>query len=398
MKLSAIIVSYNVKFYLEQCIRSLLHAAIDIEMEILIVDNNSSDNTFTYIKKRFPNEWDKNLKFISNKLNLGFGIANNQALNEATGDYILYINPDTLIAEDCLTNCLSFFEQHPNAGGIGVRMLHPNGIFALESRRGIPTPFTSLCKITGLTRLFPKSHFFGRYYLQFLNDKEICPIDIVSGAFMMVPHKVLNEVGAFDENFFMYGEDIDLSYRIQSKGYQNYYLPTRILHYKGESTNKTSRKYVNTFYKAMVIFFNKHYSRTRFLLLPIYSAIYALALVTLIKQLTKHIIINIKQKTDDEIYYIFFGSTTMLNLGRLFCEKYMLKGTFIKWGKNIKKNTLDNIFINNNFHYFIVYDMNTFSVSEILNTFDTSYRNNCLIGTMYPKEKILITNQQVYNL
>ena len=172
---------------------------------------------------------------------------------------MLLLNPDTLVAEDTLRSCLDFLDARPTVGAVGVRMLNSDGSFAPESRRGLPTPFTSFCKMTGLWTLFPKSRLFGRYYMRYLNPDEANPIEVISGAFNMVRRKALDQIGLLDEDFFMYGEDIDLSYRLLQGGWENYYLPCTILHYKGESTVKSSFRYVNVFYKAMLIFFNKHY-------------------------------------------------------------------------------------------------------------------------------------------
>jgi GT2 family glycosyltransferase len=256
MKLSVIIVSYNVKYHLEQCIRSVQKASEGIDADIWVVDNASSDGSVDYLQSIFPD-----VHFISNKVNVGFSRANNQAIRESQGEYVLILNPDTIVAEDTLKGCIDFLDSHPKVGATGVRMLNADGTFAPESRRGLPTPFTSFCKMIGLSTLFPQSRIFGRYYMKYLNADEANPIDVISGAFNMLRRKVLDEVGLLDEDFFMYGEDIDLSYRVLLGGWQNYYLPYYILHYKGESTQKSSFRYVHVFYNAMLIFFNKHFGK-----------------------------------------------------------------------------------------------------------------------------------------
>ena len=256
MKLSVIIVSYNVKYHLEQCIRSVQKASEGMEVEIWVVDNASSDGSVEYLRPLFPD-----VHFISNTKNVGYSKANNQAIRESKGEYVLLLNPDTIVAEDTLKGCVDFLDSHPKVGATGVRMLNADGTFAPESRRGLPTPFTSFCKMSGLSTLFPKSKTLGRYYMKYLNEEEANPIDVISGAFNMLRCKALDEVGLLDENFFMYGEDIDLSYRLLLGGWQNYYLPYSILHYKGESTQKSSFRYVHVFYNAMLIFFNKHFGR-----------------------------------------------------------------------------------------------------------------------------------------
>ena len=256
MKLSVVIVNYNVKYYVEQCLRSLERALQGVEAEVWVVDNASSDDSCDYLRERFP--W---IHLIANEENAGYSRANNQAIKNSSGEFVLLLNPDTLVAEDTLRGCLSFLDAHPSVGATGVKMLNPDGTFALESRRGLPTPFTSFCKMVGLCKLFPKSRTFGRYYMQYLDLASPAPIEVISGAFFMLRRKALDKVGLLDEDFFMYGEDIDLSYRLLQGGWENYYLPFPIMHYKGESTVKSSYRYVSVFYNAMFIFFNKHFSK-----------------------------------------------------------------------------------------------------------------------------------------
>ncbi len=255
-KLSIIIVSYNVRYYLEQCLRSVIRASAGIVAEIWVVDNASTDGSVEYLKARFPE-----VHFIANPDNNGFSYANNQAIRQSESEYVLLLNPDTIVAEDTLRGCLDFLDAHPSVGATGVRMLNSDGSFAPESRRGLPTPFTSFCKMCGLSTLFPKSRTFGRYYMRYLDVDAPNPIEVISGAFNMIRRKALDQIGLLDETFFMYGEDIDLSYRLLLGGWENYYLPFNILHYKGESTAKSSFRYVHVFYNAMLIFFNKHFGR-----------------------------------------------------------------------------------------------------------------------------------------
>jgi len=261
MKLSIIIVNYNVKYHLEQCIRSVQKASEGLNADIWVVDNASSDGSMDYLQPLFPD-----IHFISNTENVGYSRANNQAIRESKGEYVLLLNPDTIVAEDTLKGCVDFLDAHPKVGATGVRMLNADGTFAPESRRGLPTPFTSFCKMTGLSALFPKSKTFGKYYMKYLDADEANPIEVISGAFNMLRRKALDEVGLLDEKFFMYGEDIDLSYRMLLGGWQNYYIPYNILHYKGESTQKSSFRYVHVFYNAMLIFFNKHFGKKYFMI------------------------------------------------------------------------------------------------------------------------------------
>lgn len=256
MKLSIVIVNYNVAYFLEQCLNSVFKALQNIEGEVFVIDNNSIDNSVEIIKQKFPN-----VILIQNKENVGFSKANNQAIHLAKGIYILLLNPDTVVEESTFTKTIDFLEQHPSAGGLGVRMLDGSGKFLPESKRGLPTPGVAFSKITGLSKLFPNSKTFNRYHLGYLSEFQTHKIDVLSGAFMMIRHKVIQKIGALDESFFMYGEDIDLSYRIQLAGYENYYFPeTSIIHYKGESTKKSSVNYVFVFYNAMIIFAKKHFS------------------------------------------------------------------------------------------------------------------------------------------
>lgn len=255
-RLSIVIVSYNVKYYLEQCLRSVERAARNLQTEVWVVDNASTDGTLDYLPPRFPS-----VHFVANAGNRGFSAANNQAIRLSHGEYVLLLNPDTIVGEDVLEGCVAFLDTHPQAGATGVRMLNADGAFAPESRRGVPTPFTSFCKMSGLCRLFPRSTVFGRYYMRYLDAGKAGQIEIISGAFNMLRRKALDQVGLLDERFFMYGEDVDLSYRLLLAGWQNWYLPLSILHYKGESTVKSSFRYVHIFYNAMLLFFNKHYGR-----------------------------------------------------------------------------------------------------------------------------------------
>ena len=295
MQLSVIIVSYNVRYFIRQCLDSLFRSsqAAAIDVEVFVVDNDSKDGTIPYLKDAFASQLDANnnnvrLHLIANRHNVGFGRANNQALRHCKGDYVLFLNPDTIVTEHTLIDCLSTAREQPKLGAIGVAMLQANGQIAPESRRGLPTPWVAFCRMSGLTKLFPKSRRFARYYMSYLSQEETAPIDIVSGAFMFCNKAALNEVGGFDEDFFMYGEDIDLSYRFLKAGYQNFYVPTPIVHYKGESTHKNSYRYVHVFYEAMLIFFQKHFPTSSLAIrIPVRCAIHARALLALLQQLLK---------------------------------------------------------------------------------------------------------------
>ncbi len=256
MKLSIVIVNYNVRAYLEQCLRTVFTALDGIEGEVFVVDNLSTDGSLEMVRDKFPQ-----VRLIANRENVGFSRANNQAIRISTGEYVLLLNPDTIVGEDVFHKVIAFLDEHPRAGGLGVKMVDGTGRFLPESKRGLPTPQVAFFKIIGLTRLFPKSRLFGRYHLGHLPENEAAPIEILSGACMFLRKRTLDEVGLLDESFFMYGEDIDLSYRITLGGYENWYLPdARIVHYKGESTKKSSVNYVFVFYNAMAIFAQKHFT------------------------------------------------------------------------------------------------------------------------------------------
>lgn len=287
MDISIIIVSYNVKDYLRQCLRSVWASVREsgLDVEVFVVDNNSADHSVEYIREVFPAASYPTLHIIAGRCNVGFGRANNLAVRQSKGKYILFLNPDTVITEHTLNDCFRHAEAHDNVGAIGVKMLNVNGEFALESRRGLPTPWVAFCKMAGLGSLFPRSRTFGKYYMRYLDHNEVAEIEILSGAFMFCSRRAIEACGVFDEQFFMYGEDIDLSYRFLKGKFHNWYVPTPILHYKGESTHKGSYNYVHTFYEAMLIFFRKHFkTATIFLSIPVKMAIIGQAAWALMRQ------------------------------------------------------------------------------------------------------------------
>ncbi|MDQ6814364.1 MAG: glycosyltransferase family 2 protein [Bacteroidota bacterium] len=234
-----------------------LYAAIgSIQTEVWVVDNASTDGSINYLQSKYSDT-----KFIRNESNVGFAKANNQALQYCTGKYVLFLNPDTIIPEDCLTSCLSFIDAANGVGALGVRMIDGSGNFLPESKRSFPSPLTSFYKLAGLGRLFPGSKIFSRYALGYLSEHQNHEVDVLSGAFFLGRKDVLVKLGGFDEKFFMYGEDIDLSFRLQKSGLKNiYFSGTTIIHFKGESTRKGSLNYVRMFYQAMSIFVKRHYT------------------------------------------------------------------------------------------------------------------------------------------
>ncbi|PLW92184.1 MAG: glycosyltransferase [Marinilabiliales bacterium] len=289
MKLSVIIVNYNVEYFLEQCLLSVRKAMEGIDGEVIVVDNNSVDGSVRMIKDRFTE-----VKLIENKKNLGFSQANNQAIKESQGEFVLLLNPDTVVDVDTFRKSTAFMDDHKDAGGLGVMMVDGKGQFLPESKRGLPTPEVSFYKIFGLSKLFKRSKRFGKYHLTYLDKSKIHKVDVLSGAFMMLRKSVLDKIGLLDEDFFMYGEDIDLSYRIKKAGYENYYFPeTRIIHYKGESTKKSSVNYVFIFYNAMIIFAKKHFKNNKLkaFIAIIHLAIYFRAFLALLSRFFRKTII-----------------------------------------------------------------------------------------------------------
>ncbi len=275
-KISVVIVSYNVCQLVDECLDSVERALTGIDGDIYVVDNCSVDGTVETLRPKHPQ-----VHFIANTENVGFARANNQAIRQSDSEYVLLLNPDTVVYEPTIKGCLDFMDAHPEAGGTGVRMLTREGTPAPESRRAIPTPWVSMLKMLGFTK---------RYYMSHLPWDQPSQIQVISGAYCLLRRKALDEVGLLDEDFFMYGEDIDLSYRLLKGGWQNWFLPFDIVHYKGESTQKSSFRYVHVFYQAMLIFFRKHYGHLSFLIsLPIKMAIYFRAFLALIHMLTERL-------------------------------------------------------------------------------------------------------------
>lgn len=378
MDISIIIVSYNVRYYLRQCLESVFASvkSAGLDAEVFVVDNNSTDNSVGYIRHNFPSDKFPKLNIIANRANVGFGRANNQALRKAKGKYVLYLNPDTIITENTLRDCFEFAETKEDVGAIGVRMLSATGKFATESRRGLPTPWVSFCKMSGLCSIFPKSRIFGRYYMRYLDEMQTAQIEIVSGAFMMCSHAALDKCGAFDEQFFMYGEDIDLSYRFIKGGFKNYYVPTPIVHYKGESTHKGSYKYVHTFYEAMLIFFHKHFSTASFALsIPVKCAILVQACMALVKQQVRAFMHYLHPAGDNKILKLdYFGHEVVPS---------ELEDLATRWGIDITNNNPD----------ILAFNVEENSYTTILNNLELT---GTLVGMYYPSRQTLILPGGIY--
>ncbi|MBO5677544.1 MAG: glycosyltransferase family 2 protein [Bacteroidaceae bacterium] len=390
MQISIIIVNYNVKYYIEQCLHSVFSSisTAGLEAEVFVVDNASTDQSVSYLHQQFPQSQYPNLHIIANARNVGFSRANNQAVHLASGEYILFLNPDTLITADTLGKCHQFAQQQANFGALGVKMLSSDGTFAKESRRGLPTPWVSFCKMSGLTLLFPKSKVFARYYLSFLDKEKPANIEIISGAFMFVSNKALQQCGSFDEDFFMYGEDIDLSYRIIEGGFQNFYLPLPILHYKGESTQKSSYRYVHVFYEAMLIFFRKHYgSLSSFFTVPIKCAIIIRALIALIRQQVG----NLFPQKEPELTFGFVGTKETYAALLPLAEKWLLS---IEHLSEQRLTSLAADAIPPHIKQLIL-DAEVYTNKEVLRLFEASnHKRNLSIFS--PKKGVLITNEEVF--
>jgi GT2 family glycosyltransferase len=335
------------------------------------------------MKGKFP--W---VRYIENNANVGFSRANNQAIREARGEYVLLLNPDTFVGESTLRECIDFMDKSPQAGMCGVGMLKVDGSFAPESRRGIPTPFVAFCKMSGLGTLFPRSRVFGRYYMQYLNKQSINPIEIVSGAFMFIRKAALDRVGLLDETFFMYGEDVDLSYRVLAAGYKNYYLPTYILHYKGESTKKDSLKYINAFHKAMVIFFKKHFSH--------YSSIYSVFITVTI--VLKGVMSYLVQKSRalsshapeiEQFKFLIVSDGQNLDDMKRIAEKHMFKYDVFHSRLGDMPST-DVLYRD---YDYIVFDTSRYPFSSILEFFrhDDPHRRHPYIATYIPSNHSIMT-------
>jgi GT2 family glycosyltransferase len=303
MDLSVIIVNYNVRHFLEQCLISVRKAAENISAETIVVDNNSADGSCSMVTMNFPE-----VQLIRNSVNSGFSAACNQAIKVSSGRYILLLNPDTVVEEDTFKRCLTFMEDHTDAGAVGVKMINGNGRFLPESKRSLPTPATAFFKMAGFSRLFPKSRLFNRYYMGHLDSSETAEADILSGAFMFIRRNALDKTGLLDETYFMYGEDIDLSYRLINAGYKNYYYPgVKIIHYKGESTRKGDINHIVHFYRAMLIFIGRHFGKKGhgpFLML-IGIAIYFWGFIAVVKNIFRRYILPVSDSATIIILLIF---------------------------------------------------------------------------------------------
>jgi glycosyltransferase, group 2 family len=397
MKLSVVIVNYNVKYYLAQCLHSLYKALEGIEAEVFVVDNHSRDGSVPYLRSRFPS-----VHFIASSHNLGFSRGNNIALRQCTGEYVLLLNPDTVVGEEVIRSSVAFMDGHPSAGAHGVQMLDDRGRRALESRRGLPSPLVAFYKMMGLCRRFPHHEVFAHYYMGGLSWDVPGRIEVVSGAYCFLRRSALEQVGLLDEDFFMYGEDIDLSYRLLKAGYENWYLPVQILHYKGESTQKSSFRYVHVFYDAMLVFFRKHYGGMNVLWrLPVRAAIY----VTAFGSLAKATLDVVRRKmgfrnsaTAAYPYYIFVGGEQMVRCCRQLAADNALSGEYRQAGREVLTTLhagLAEAQQGQDRPVCIVYDGGLFSCQDVLQAFSRHPSDNVHIGFYHVRENCIITMNEV---
>ena len=381
MKISVVIVNYNVKYYVGQCIDSVRRALRGIDSEIIVVDNHSRDGSVDYLSKI------EGVRIIESGHNLGFSKANNIAIRQSTAEYVLMLNPDTIVAEDAIRMIIDFADSHPQAGGIGVRMHNDWGTTARESRRGLPSPMTSFYKIIGLSKRLPLHRKYGRYYMGWLPWDSPSRIEVVSGACFLVRRKALDEVGLMDEDYFMYGEDIDLSYRLLKGGWENWFVPADIIHYKGESTQKTSFNYVHVFYNAMLIFMRKHYSHLSWLIIwPLQIAVYFIALLalmgTLFDRMKKSLGFGGRYNREFPVLYLE-GSDTMKEKCRAIA---MRKGlSVIDTLDDCKQNIVVRVF-----------DPSEMSYADIIKHMTESSNNRVRLGLYHNDKDIIITQMEVY--
>ncbi len=391
MHLSVIIVNYNVKHYVKQCLCAVTRAAerAAIEWEAFVVDNASQDGSMDYFRECFPEADYPMIHFVYNARNVGFSRANNQAVKMARGEYILFLNPDTIVAESAFLRLFEFVCQRERVGAVGVKMLNDCGVFAQESRRSMPTPWVSFCKMSGLTSLFPRSRVFGKYYAGYLDKEQSSEIEILSGAFMMASREALEVCGSFDEDFFMYGEDIDLSYRFVKNGYKNFYVPVPILHYKGESTHKSSYRYAHVFYEAMLIFFRKHYGHmSGFFTFPIKCAIIFKALLTIVQQQVR----SIYPAAEERLHFAYFGSEQNYQLAQQLASKWQI--SLVNKGDSLPEKL--NLESGEKFTHALI-DTSVISYEAALQSFERSNHRH-LMAFFYPQEAKIITEAAVYEL
>ena len=358
MQLSVIILNYNVRYFLELCVLSVQKAIQNIDAEIIVVDNNSSDDSCAMMAACFPN-----VKLIENKTNFGFPKGNNIGVDQAKGEYICILNPDTVVAEDTFEKILNAKNWQLNTGIIGCKLIDGTGNFLPESKRGVPTPWVAFTKIFGLYKI---SNFFGKYYAQHLSENQSGKVDILVGAFMVMKRSLYLEVGGFDENCFMYSDDIDLSYMVKKSGRENYYFAeTSVIHYKGESTVR-DEKYMKRFQEAMNFFYNKHFKKSLFFSGFMKIGAFVFSKIKKSQQKNRSIAVD---------NYILFSKNEV----QLALEKPI----------SFQSNLLE-FSLNKNKHTEIIFDIQSFSFKEIID-FMQKHKAATITYKMYlPQSKVII--------
>lgn len=389
MKLSVVIVTYNVRYYLEQCLKSLYRALEDISAEVFVIDNASTDASECYIKERFPS-----VSYIYNKVNLGFSRANNMALQEAKGEYVLLLNPDTVLAEDTIVNVLAYMEEHPDCGAAGTKMLASDGTFLPESKRGYPTLTATFGKLSGLGKLFPS---MGKYYCSTMSEDEIHMVDVLTGAFLMIRHSALDCCGLLDERFFMYGEDVDFSCRLRTAGYLNCYLPYSIIHYKGKSTEVTSTSYVRHFYGAMKLFYRKHHTSKKY----IEHFFVNMGIKTLMYYKYIHAFLHRKimsKKSDENAYsfLVYANEETIHSLRRLFRRNSLGENHhFVVANELSTPNGHGGEFLTSKYTH-VLYDSQAYSYKKIIELLEINRVTKLKIALYDTKSRILVTPERCF--
>ncbi len=372
MQLSVIILNYNVRHFLELCVLSVQNALKNLDAEIIVVDNNSSDDSCAMMKQRFPN-----VKLIENKENFGFPKGNNIGVSQAKGEYICILNPDTVVAEDTFEKILNSELWHQNAGIIGCKLVDGTGNFLPESKRGIPTPWVAFTKIFGLYKLFPKSKYFNQYYAQQFSENETGKVDILVGAFMVMQRQLYNEIGGFDENCFMYSDDIDLSYRVLQKGKSNYYFhDTTVIHYKGESTVKDGT-YMKRFQEAMNFFYKKHFKISIFF--TVFMKV-GIVLFSFVKKIQGHS----KPSVNPERYILISEDESL----KQKLESRLKKEVMLHDIRHLSEE---------NFKSEIIFDQNYLDFKAIIKAFETYKKDNCTYKILPKSTDFLIGSNSSFD-
>lgn len=411
MDLSVVIVNYNVASFLDQALTTLRDSAQGLDYEVFVVDNASIDNSVALVREKYPQ-----VNLIENEENVGFARANNQALEKVTGRCVLLLNPDTVLRRDTIKTLVSFLDEHPEAGIAGCKVLNPDGSLQLACRRGFPTPGVAFFKIVGLANLFPKSRIFGAYNLTFLDPDTTTEVDAVSGSFMMIRKEVLDRIGYLDDRFFMYGEDLDLCYRVKKAGWNVYYVPTtEIIHFKGESVKTVpSFKNIRDFYRAMHIFVDKHYGdRGRFfpqwlLSVGIYSKMALVYSLNFLRNM-QHPLIDLLLLNISLIFGIFlrfgidlehapdYSNLQWLSIFIVYSVLYMVTFYFVGMYHRYKDNperALLGIFIGFLFNVFIVHFIKEYNFSRIASIYCWGFNSILISGWRFLPEAVRVKRFQ----